>query len=213
MTKHIIKCTTLVVFYFFACLFMSFIGLFVVAYGVQKPRKYPDTTKPFTDGRQLPGEHTFTRLSHDWMLWWDNVYDGIAGDRRGWWNTYCINTFKRDAASKLSMWIWTAYRNSCNYFSRNIVGIDVSQYEITLLAGQEIAEEDHFGWHFLLATHKITGKQRYYFGWFKQLTEKHHAYIRMGWKIKMAHNGVTEDSDDTDKYKGFVCRFSLWKAN
>ena len=35
----------------------------------------------------------------------------------------------------------------------------------------------------------------------------------VGWKIKMAHNDVTVNDRDNDKYKGFVCRFSLWKAN
>ena len=212
MTKHIIKFVSQSIFYFFASLFMSFIGLFVVAYGVQKPRSYAHTTKPFTDPTQLAGNWMLVRLSHDWMLWWDNVYDGLLGDKRGYWNTYCVNNYKKNAWGKYCMWQWTAIRNSCNYFDRNIIGIDMSKHKVTLLAGQPIAEEDNWGWHFLLATNKETGKQRYYFGWFKEITKTHHAYIRVGWKIKLSHNLVDEFSEETDKWKGFVCRFSPWKS-
>lgn len=85
-----------------ASLAMTFVGWFVVAARVQHPRIFPDTEKPFSDPEQEPGTWMLARLSHDWMLWWDNVYDGLQGDKRGWWNTYCLD----------------------NYFERNVIGTD-----------------------------------------------------------------------------------------
>lgn len=190
---------------------VKLIGIPIVAWGARNPRVYPETAKPFSDPEQQPGIWMLARLSHDWMLWWDNVYDGLFGDKRGWWNTYCLEHYGKGSTSWYSMLQWAAFRNSANYFERNVIGIDVSQCVISVLAGQGLADEDNPGWSFLMAKSN-DGRTRYYFSWYKALTATHGAYVRVGWKIKLSHNGTNPDADPTDRFKGFVFRASPWKA-
>lgn len=210
---HILRFVVQCVVMFVQTMIVNVIGWFVVAYGVQNPRIYAGTEKPYTDNRNLAGIWMMGRLSHDWMLWWDNIYDGIFGDKRGEWNTIAMQKYGKSAYTKYAMWQWAAVRNSSNYFKRNIIGCDVSQCIISVLGGQEVVDEDNPGWQFIVATNKVTNKKRYYFGWVKRMSATHYAYIRFGWKIKMSHNGTPEDAEPNDKYKGFVFRASPWKAD
>jgi len=189
------------------------LGLLVVAIALPF-RSVHSEKQPFSDP-QYPayGEQWQLIRLPQWALWWDNAYDGMLGDKRGFWNDYCHQNYGKPCAAFYSMWQWAAIRNKSNYFSRNIIGCDVSRCTITLLAGQAEVDEDHPGWHFLVAE-RDDGAQFHYLGfvfpWWFDHTKA--VYGRFGWKIKMDHNGTSTDAREQDRFKGFVFRVSPYKA-
>lgn len=190
---------------------VTLLGLPLVALGIFFRRSFPATTQHYTDPRFYPlGDWMLVRLPA-WLLLWDNPYDGLHGDKRGWWANYCAENYDADVDDFYSMWQWAAIRNPANYWSRIITGCDVRQVE--LLAGQEVCDEDHPGWHFLRAA-DARGRSFYYLGfvvpwWFDR---KHAIYGRFGWKLKLAHNGMPQDAPEQDRIRASVYRVSLWKA-
>lgn len=212
MSKHVFTLFYRSFSCFIASLVVDLIGLPLVWIGVHFVRTFPETERDFTDPTKAAGKWKLVRLP-TWLLPWDNAYDGLLGDKRGWWNNYCLENYKKPATDPYCMWQWAAVRNSGNYFSRNMIGCDVSKCNIVKIAGNDLCDEDNPGWHLLCATDRETGKQYPYFGWVRFITKDHYAYIRMGWKIKLSHNGTTSDSRDQDRFKGNVFRFSPWKAH
>ena len=146
-----------------------------------------------------------------WLKWWDNPYDGLHGDKRGWWADYCGRTYATDVDDFYSMWQWAAIRNPANYWSRIVTGRRVKQ--VTLLAGRYVVDEDNPGWHFLMALDD-QGRTFYYLGFvFPWWFDKTHAvYGRFGWKLKLSHNWLPEDAPDQDAVRASVYRVSFWKA-
>lgn len=168
--------------------------------------EHPETDTPFT---QYPGTHRMVTLPK-WAKWWDNIYDGMWGDKRGWWHNETGNctTFK-------SMWLWNGVRNPANYFKRHIAGIDVSECNIIKLAGQDYVEADEGfpGWQFLVAE-RVDGKLFHRFflelpWWFNP---QRIFLIDIGWKIKLSHNGTSPEARPQDRFKGSVFTISPWKA-
>ena len=165
--------------------------------------------RPFT---QYP-QHGLWRLVRlpRWALWWDNIYDGMWGDKRGWWANYCWSKYGRLQYDRFCMWQWAAIRNPANYWSRIVTGCDVRA--VSLLAGQPVVDEDHPGWHFLLAI-DAKGRSFYYLGFnFPWWFDKTHAVFgRFGWKLKLAHDGMPPDAPEQDRIRASVYRVSFWKA-
>lgn len=143
-----------------------------------------------------------------WALLWDNAYDGMLGDKRGWWANEC----KGAHTSRINMWRWAALRNPANYFSRNICGVDVSTLRIVQVAGT-ISDEGvapYRGW-LLLKGMAVGGKvyPRFYFEW--ALFGAHGLMFDIGWKVKLSHNGTAPDAPEKDRIKGIVFTLSPWK--
>lgn len=209
MLKHIFT-------WFFKSTFTFLIGLpitilspFVTLIALPFRIEHPETDKPFTDPRFISnGFHRLVTLPK-WAKWWDNIYDGMWGDKRGWWDNET-----GDCTSFLSMLRWNGLRNPCNYFGRHIKGIDVSECKVELLAGQEEVKDSKGkeGWQFLVATSLNNKKyHRIYcvFPWWFKPT--HAIMIDIGWKIKLSHNEVTKNNPPEDRFKSSVFTISIWK--
>ena len=211
MLKHILKWFFKSTFVFLAGIPVTILGLPMVALALPFRLYHPETQKAFTDPRQLPGMWQLITLPA-WAKWWSNEFDGAWGDKRGWWNTNCVNEYGKHCFEFFPMWMWLAIRNPANYWSRVMTGCDVSKCLITKLAGQDLADEDHPGWSFLVATERDTGKQYHLLQFWFPWNAAHGAWGRFGWKIAMSHNGTPADARPQDRIKGSVYRVSPWKA-
>ena len=211
MIWHILKWFSKSTAVFLLGLPVTLLGLPIVALALPFRLYHPETTKPFTDQRQLPGMWQLVTLPK-WALLWDNKFDGAWGDKRGWWNNKAVELWGKRCYEFLPMWWWLAVRNPANYWSRVMTGCDVSKCVITCLAGQELADEDHPGWSFLVATERDTGKQfhllQFWFPW----SETRGVLGRFGWKIEMDHNGTLPSESEKERIKGSVYRVLPWKA-
>lgn len=211
MIRHVIKWFFQSTGVFLIGLPVTLLGLPLVALGILFRRDYPETLQPFTDPRYVDhGYWQLTRLP-SWLLWWDNPYDGLYGDKRGWWANYCWEHYGTEHDDFWSMWQWAAIRNPANYWSRIVTGCDVHQVE--LLAGQPVCDEDNPGWHFLRAI-DAKGRSFYYLGFvFPWWFDKTHAVFgRFGWKLKMSHNWLPDNAPEQDRIRASVYRMSPWKA-
>ena len=172
-----------------------------------------DGAIPFS---QYPGNGEWRLVTLPrWAKWWDNIYDGMWGDKRGWWDNNCRETYGKTCKAFKSMYVWAAIRNSANYFKRNVVGVDVSACDIIKLAGQEVVEADKGfpGWQFLLAT-RSDGRlfPRFFLEIPWRFAPSRILLIDLGWKVKLSHNGTAKTAAPQDRFKGFVFTVSLWKA-
>lgn len=210
MIKHIVKAFFKSTAYFIADIPVTLLGLPVVWFALPYRHCPPTFAQTYT---QYPehGSWRLERLPH-WALLWDNCYDGMLGDKRGWWANYCLTEYKKPNTDRYCMWQWAAIRNPANYWSRVVCGVDVSRCTMTLLAGQEIVDEEHPGWHFMVAT-RDDGKEfhsfEFVFPWF--FDKSHAIYGRFGWKVKMSHASTAPDAREQDRIKGHVYRASPWK--
>ena len=152
------------------------------------------------------GQWVLIRLPK-WALWWDNAYDGMLGDKRGWWANDC----KGEHYTRYNMWRWAALRNPANYFSRNVCGVDVSTLRIALVDGAGMAESAPYRGWYLLKGMAAGGKvyPRFYLEY--ALTDTHGLMIDIGYKIKLSHNGTAPDAPEKDRIKGIVFTISPWK--
>lgn len=211
MYKHITKWFFKSTIYMLIGLPITLIGLLAVWIGIKIGVHTEGDEASYTQYPNL-GNWKLTRLPK-WLLLWDNKYDGLLGDKRGWWANYCLENYGKSNKEPYCMWQWAAIRNPANYWSRVVAGVDVSQCTFTLLAGQTVVDEDNPGWHFIVATRK-DGAQfhllQFVFPWFFDKT--HAVYGRFGWKIKMDHQGTQPDEREQDRIKGSVYRVSPWKA-
>lgn len=152
------------------------------------------------------GSWSLVRLPK-WALWWDNAFDGMLGDKRGWWANECQGKH----TSRFNMWRWAAVRNPANYFSRVICGVDVSDLRIMQVAQHGIVEQAPFRGFYLLKGMAEGGKMvpRFYAEF--ALWKSYGLMIDIGWKIKLSHNGRTKADAEADRLKGSVFTISLWK--
>lgn len=187
------------------------LGLVMVAIGLPF-RRVIGEPRPFL---QFSGEWQMIRLP-TWLLPWDNAFDGLMGDKRGWWNNYCLENYGKPATHPYCLWRWAAMRNPANYWSRNITGIDVTNWTISKLAGDDVVTEDvgTREWQFLVAKHKHSPLRLHRFFCFIALPGRPDKGIMfdIGWKIRLSHNEVTKDSPETDRIKGSVLTLSPWKS-
>lgn len=212
MLKHIVKWFFKSTAVFLLGLPVTLLGLLVIPLALPFRTYDQSTAKDFSDPRYADPLDCWCmcRLPR-WALLWDNIYDGLLGDKRGWWNWYCSKNYKRSANHWYSMFQWAAIRNPANYWSRIVTGCDVRA--VSLLAGQPVVDEDNPGWHFLLAI-DAKGRSYYYLGFnFPWWFDKTHAIFgRFGWKLKLSHDGMPPNAPEQDRIRASVYRVSFWKA-
>jgi hypothetical protein len=182
---------------------MILLGLPVVWVALRDTRVPYDTGMPFS---QFP-QHGIWYLMRlpKWALWWDNAFDGMLGDKRGWWANDC----KGEHTSRYHMWRWAALRNPANYFSRNVCGVDVSTLRIAQVGGT-LAGEGSNG--FMLLKGMAAGGKvypRFYCEY--RIKGEHGLMIDIGWKIKLSHNDTPAGAAEKDRIKGIVFVISPWK--
>ena len=171
----------------------SLIGLFVVAIAI--PFRVDDISK--SDGRPI------VNLPR-WAWLFGNDYDGLLGDRRGWW---AENTpFGAPADSFLAMYWWAAIRNPANNmrfldaFSAPVIGSKISYY------GRYTVEDKPGmgGWQFVTAEQ---GARRWYGFYLVHEWGKSRAFVvRLGFKIEPSHAGTYEPA------KGLTFKVNPFKA-
>lgn len=190
---------------------VTLLGLPLVALGLPFRREFPETKTPFT---QYPGEWMLVRLP-TWLKWWDNQYDGLLGDKRGWWDNDCQTLRSKPASHPYCMWLWAALRNPANYFSRNIVALDISRCTVTKLWGDdEVIEEPGYRCaQFLMAT-RDDGKRFYrmFISWAIPGRPDKALMLDIGWKFKLKHSLMPKDTPDKDRLRGDVFVISPWKT-
>jgi len=133
------------------------LGLVVVA--VALPFRVPGVS--VSDGRPI------VNLPR-WAWLFGNDYDGVHGDKRGWW---AANTpFGWAADSFGAMYTWTALRNPVNNMLKDSPGMG--------------------DWQFVVAKHGLRRWYGYY--WVHQWSDTRAFVVRMGYKITKADQGGTE---------------------
>ena len=206
--------------YFFYLLILEFFvqlsGLVINAIAI--PFKYRDTDLTNSGASivytQYPEHGVWERWRlPKWALWWDNPYDGLTGDKRGWWANECRKS-SRSEYDFISMYVWSALRNPANYFSRKITGVDVSDCKIDKVAGSDVVDDTGFSgksWQYLVAK---DGKGKEYIRLFGVIpwSKTRMIYFNIGWKIKLEHNATSPDGREQDRFKGNTFRFSPFKA-
>ena len=140
-----------------------------------------------------------------WAWLFGNDYDGLQGDKRGWWTD---NTpFGWPVDSFASMWWWAAIRNPVNNL-RFVPGIScpVSECLITYRGHYSVEDKpDRGGWQFVTAR-RIGGVSRWYgFYLVHQWSDTRAFVIRIGYKIKPSHQGSDEPA------KGMTFKLNPWK--
>lgn len=168
-------------------------GLVMVALAI--PFRVP--TVSLSDGRQI------VNLPR-WAWLWGNDFDGLLGDKRGWW---AENTpFGAPADSFLAMYWWAAIRNPANNmrfldaFSAPVIGSKISYY------GRYTVEDKPGmgGWQFVTAEQ---GTRRWYGFYLVHEWGKSRAFVvRLGFKIKPSHAGTYEPA------KGLTFKVNPFKA-
>jgi hypothetical protein len=195
---------------------VTLFGLIAVAVGIPFRRTFPETTKQFKDPRYAAnGSWRLVRMPK-WLLWYDNINDGLTGDKRGWYDNYCKERFGKPGESFIGMYWWAAIRNPNNYFNRYVTGVDVSRCTFEKLAGNtDDWDEDKDCYIFIKATDKYNGKKYYQFAFTKKWWfNKNKAIIgRFGWKIELHHQNISEDAPETERFKGNVYRITPWKTS
>lgn len=140
-----------------------------------------------------------------WAWLWGNDFDGLLGDKRGWW---AENTpFGVAVDSFLAMYAWAALRNPAN--NKRLL----SWYQ-TPVVGSEISYKGDFtvedkpgmgGWQFVKTVHDGHASYGFYFVHEWSLTRAF--VIRFGYKVKPMHSGSTDELA-----KGFTTKVNLYKA-
>lgn len=168
-------------------------GLVTVALAI--PFRVP--TVSLSDGRQI------VNLPR-WAWLWGNDFDGLLGDKRGWW---AENTpFGWAVDSFATMYWWAAIRNPANNmrfldaFSAPVIGSKISYY------GRYTVEDKPGmgGWQFVTAEQ---GARRWYGFYLVHEWGKSRAFaVRLGFKIKPSHAGTYEPA------KGLTFKVNPFKA-
>lgn len=196
-------------------LIIQFLGLFVNIIAIPFRYKDTDTSNSGTSViySQYPefGKWERWRLPK-WALWWDNPYDGLTGDKRGWWANEC-NKSGRSSNSFVSIYLWNALRNPANYFSRKITGIDVSKCNIIKIAGDDEVDDTGLSgksWQYLIA---VDNNDREYIRLYGVIpwSSTRMFYFNIGWKIKLSHMLVNPNDREQDKFKGNTFRINPFK--
>lgn len=193
---------------------VTFIGFFVVAIGIGFRRAVGDPV-PFTDPRYAHlGSWQLVRLPA-WLLPWDNAFDGLLGDTRGWYANWCAENGIAYPSFR-AMWWWAAVRNPANYWSRVTTGVDVSRCVIDMVAGNDAEDTEEpgvFSWQ-LLCAHRDDGKvfPHFFLTWPWPFRQDKAVQLDVGWKISLSHNGMSSDASLKDRIKGSVFTPSLWKS-
>lgn len=158
---------------------LMILGLLVVAVAI--PFRVPGVS--VSDGRPI------VNLPR-WAWLFGNDYDGLLGDKRGWW---AANTpFGWAATAFGAMYTWAALRNPVNNMRQtSLFSCPVAECSITGYGQDEVKDSPGMGgWQFVIAKR---GLRRWYgFYWVHQWSDTRALVVRMGYKITKADQGGTE---------------------
>lgn len=154
-----------------ACnLVLDLLGLVVVAIAI--PFRKPELS--VSDGRPI------VNLPR-WAWIWGNDYDGLLGDKRGWW---AANTpFGVPVDSFLAMWWWAAVRNPSNNTRRvSLFSCPVSECQVSYVGAPYVRDKiGSEGWQFVIC--KRGWRRWYCFYWVHPWNESNALVIRLGFKV------------------------------
>lgn len=189
--------------------FLWIAGWFVLPVMIPFRKTDESTRKPYTQYPEL-GEYVFSNVPG----WWGNPFDGLIGDKRGEFAKWCADRGIKPGGF-LAMLIWSALRNPCNYWSRLVVGIDMSFATVVKIFGDAVMVEKEgvYCVQFLCATDANGKEFCRLFICLPWLFRPDKAFmLDIGWKVKLTHNGTTDQSEPSARYKGHVCTVSPWKG-
>lgn len=188
------------------------LGLPVVAVAVLSP--VPGLS--VSDGREILNLRR-------WAWLWGNDFDGLDGDKRGWWADNCdglvlfglLPLLRRvglpvprvPVTSWLARFWWAAVRNPANNMRQlALFSCPVSECELAYL-GQPLVEDKpgKGGWQFVVA--RRYGGSNLWCGFYlvRELTATRAFVIRLGFKIRPEHQGSGEPA------KGLTFKLNPWK--
>lgn len=194
MFKHVCKAIIQWTFLTLSNLILDPLGLLVVAIAI------PFRVKGISvsDGREIVNLPKWAHL-------WGNDYDGLLGDKRGWW---AENTpFGVPVDSFFAMWWWAAIRNPVNnmrmysLWQAPVVGSTITykgDYTVNDRPGEA-------GWQFVITEN--AGKFWYGFYFVHQWSDTSAFVIRLGFKVTPEHQGQTDVPP-----KGIVIKINFNKA-
>lgn len=178
---------------FVANVVLDVIGLVVVAIAL------PFRVKGYSgsDGREISN-------LPKWAWLFGNDYDGLLGDRRGWW---AENTpFGWPVDSFMAMWWWAAVRNPVN----NMRFVKLWQAPVkgsTITWVGDYTVRDHpgeAGWQFV--TTENGGKHWYGFYLVHQWSDTRAFVIRLGFKVQ------PDDAGTDGEPLGMTTKINFYKA-
>lgn len=177
---------------FVANVVLDVIGLVVVAIAL------PFRVKGYSvsDGREISN-------LPKWAWLFGNDYDGVLGDKRGWW---AANTpFGLPVGNFVSMYTWAALRNPVNNMRRtNLFSAPVQGSTITFKGKEHVRDDkDSAGWQFV--TTENSGKKWFGFYLVYLWSDTRAFVIRLGFKVEPKDAGSTER-------QGMTTKVNLWKA-
>lgn len=191
--KDVVKALLQWVFLLFFRIIGIVIGLVVVAIAIQ----FRVEGVSGSDGRRIVN-------LPKWAWMWGNDFDGLLGDKRGWWDNNTPFGVKPD--SFLAMYWWAAIRNPANnmrfmdMFSAPVVGSKITY------TGDYVVEDEvgGGGWQFVRA--EQDGKKWYGCYYVKEWRGGKGTVVRFGFKLKPSHANTVEPR------KGLTYRFFPWKT-
>ena len=139
-----------------------------------------------------------------WAWLWGNDFDGLLGDKRGWW---ADNTpFGVAVDSFLAMWWWAAVRNPVNNL-RLVPGISCPVTDCLIEYRGDYTVEDkpgQGGFQFVIAHRRSSTWYGLY--WVHEWSATRAFVVRLGYKIKPSHALSGEPP------KGMTFKVNPWKA-
>lgn len=161
-------------------------GLFVVA--IALPFRVSRTS--VSDGRAI------INLPR-WAWLWGNDYDGLLGDKRGWWKDNTV--FCLPVNSLFAMWWWAAIRNPANNMRRvSLFSCPANKCDIDFIGHLVVEDKPGMsGWRFIVA--RLGGRCWYGFYFVRQWSAARAFVVQLGFKIKPSHK-----NDPSAKEKGFT---------
>lgn len=159
-----------------------------------------------------------------WLWLWGNDFDGLDGDKRQWWAANCdalvlwgllpwlrtrgVPLGSLPVTAWLARWWWAAVRNPVNNL-RLVpwLSCPVSECDIAFLGDYTVEDKPgQGGWQFVRATRR-GGRSRWYGFYVVRVTSATTAAVlRLGFKIKPAHQGSDEPA------KGMTFKLNPTKA-
>ena len=192
MINSIVRAVFQWVFLFLSNVVLDILGLLVVLVAIP----FRVAGKSVSDGRDIVN-------LPKWAWLFGNDYDGLLGDKRGWWAN---NTpFGVKAESFFAMWVWAAVRNPVNNMRLTSLYSAPIKGSVITYKGSYVVEDKPGmgGWQFV--TIENSGKKWYGFYLVHEWNPKKAFVVRLGFKVKPEHNGTSENP------KGMTTKISLWK--
>lgn len=182
------------------------LGIFLIPIGLLFTKDL-NVNVPYTQYPEL-GNWNFIILP-EWLKIFNNIVDGVRGDRRGWYH----NDQKNKSEFFRRYW-WTAFRNPTNYLNRFILSIDVSKVTVKKIYGKDKVDnkENMFGIQLLEAISRESGNKYYHF----QLVfgipyTKKCCMFRVGYKFDLDDNSRVWEGSIKRDYQSILDLAIKWR--